>query len=422
MKLIYFLITICFLSLNIFAVGNQWQVVGNMNFPVSGAQAVVLDSSIVVLGGDFDSTGFTFPLNVIQVYYPHTQTWQMTSSLVENRYSFFSGYYADSVIVSCGGIWDPSINIFSIEMWNPATRISEIYNHDINFGRVNFNGHIYNDNLYLLGGLPSPAIRDTVVLPYLVEYNIPSASVTYTFNGAYSPSILPFHQMSAMIGNEIYIFGGTQGSVFDEISVFNVNTKTFQFISNLAGNRGGGKAVTVNNEIYIIGGFSENNYALNTVEILDTGSDSLYFGPSLNYGRSELMAVKFENSIYVFGGKDSSGNAVLPVEKLDLLTGIDKPKDRIVNNFSLKQNYPNPFNSTTNITFELKKNSEISVDIYTVTGQYLKNIIRGSLISGQHKYSWDGKDANGADVSSGVYIYQLTNSYFTISKKMILLR
>jgi len=422
-KYIYIIFFYIFLTINSSAQSNQWEVLGNMPHPVSGGRAIALDSVIVILGGDFDSLGMQ--VNFIQTYNPYSDSWALASQLVESRSGFVADIYSDSVIVSCGGIWNPTINLFSIEMWdltNPVWGVSQIYNHNINFGRVNCTGHIYNDDLYIIGGLATPVLGDSLLLPYIAKYNIPTASIVDSFTTTYTLGDLPWHQMSAMIDQDIYIFGGAHFSVNNEIYKFSVNTNNYQLKNNLLGNRAAGAAVVDNELIYIIGGYDESRNALNTVELFNSNSDSVWAGPTLNLERSELMAAKFENSIYVFGGKNDFYGPVTAVEKLDLITSLDIPKPIISGSFRLGQNYPNPFNGTTKIVFELNKNSKISLDIYTINGEHINNIVQQILSSGEHEYLWDGKDNNHQDLASGVYIYQLQNSEITLSQKMILLR
>lgn len=402
---------------------NQWQVVGNMPYPVSRAEAVVIDSFIVIMGGDFDSLGV--PINFIQVYNPYSNTWSIASQMVENRSGFVADKYMDSSIISCGGVWQPSLDMFSIEIWNYSNSMggpSNIYNYNQNFGRINFTGHVYNENLYIIGGFTSPAIGDTLQFSYIIEYHIPSASVSFTMDTIYNGFFLPYDQMSQIVNDEIYIFGGALLGLSDEIHKFNISTRIFEQVGNLLGKRAGGEAVHSNDNIYIIGGYNELNSALNSVEIFDTSTNSLVSGPQLNYERSKFAAVKFKNSIYVFGGVNNFSFSEPSIERLDLITNIEIFPDEKPESFQLKNNYPNPFNSTTTLFFSLNKDTEISLDIYTVEGKHIKNIVNGKLSTGEHRYLWDGTNHLGNEVASGIYIYTLKNKKHIESNKMILLR
>lgn len=88
--------------------------------------------------------------------------------------------------------------------------------------------------------------------------------------------------------------------------------------------------------------------------------------------------------------------------------------------FKLHQNYPNPFNPSTTIEFELKKSSDVRLDIYNITGQKIRTLESGYLQTGYHSYRWDGLDNKGRAVSAGVYIYSLKSDGFVQSKKMTL--
>ena len=90
--------------------------------------------------------------------------------------------------------------------------------------------------------------------------------------------------------------------------------------------------------------------------------------------------------------------------------------------FALSQNYPNPFNPTTEISFTMDKASDISLTIYNMLGQKVRVLENALLNAGTHSYTWDGQDELGQSVSTGVYLYTLTNGSQTISKKMALMK
>ena len=84
-------------------------------------------------------------------------------------------------------------------------------------------------------------------------------------------------------------------------------------------------------------------------------------------------------------------------------------------------NYPNPFNPSTTIKFSVAHESNIRVDIYNVKGQKIKTLIDTQLNAGEYKVTWNGKDDNNSDVSSGFYFYRMqTNEYVAIKKMMLM--
>jgi hypothetical protein len=90
--------------------------------------------------------------------------------------------------------------------------------------------------------------------------------------------------------------------------------------------------------------------------------------------------------------------------------------------YTLYQNYPNPFNPTTNIKFALPKSGTVQLDIFNILGQKVVSLVDGALPAGQHTVSWDGTDAGGNPVGSGVYFYRLKTGNFEQSRKMQLLK
>ncbi len=95
---------------------------------------------------------------------------------------------------------------------------------------------------------------------------------------------------------------------------------------------------------------------------------------------------------------------------------------QIIKKQNLYQNYPNPFNPITNIKFDLAENSLVKIQIFNVKGQKVKTITNMNYIKGTHKVTWNGKDDNQQEVSSGIYFYKLETNNSSQMKKMILMK
>ena len=59
---------------------------------------------------------------------------------------------------------------------------------------------------------------------------------------------------------------------------------------------------------------------------------------------------------------------------------------------------------------------------YTVSGQKIKTLVEGRRAAGYHTVRWDGKDQEGREVSSGIYLYRLRAGDLVSVKKMVVLR
>lgn len=88
---------------------------------------------------------------------------------------------------------------------------------------------------------------------------------------------------------------------------------------------------------------------------------------------------------------------------------------------TLKQNRPNPFNPHTTISFSLKNpNSHASLKIYNTKGQLLRTLFEGTPGSSELSLVWDGRDAEGNALGSGIYLYRLESDAGQLTRKMIL--
>ena len=94
---------------------------------------------------------------------------------------------------------------------------------------------------------------------------------------------------------------------------------------------------------------------------------------------------------------------------------------RLPSKFALDQNYPNPFNPQTTLALDLPVAAEYSVAIYNIAGQLIRTY-SGYSEAGVVSIIWDGKDASGSQVASGIYFYKALADQFSATKKMILMK
>ncbi|MDH3215894.1 MAG: M6 family metalloprotease domain-containing protein [Candidatus Krumholzibacteria bacterium] len=89
---------------------------------------------------------------------------------------------------------------------------------------------------------------------------------------------------------------------------------------------------------------------------------------------------------------------------------------------ALFQNAPNPFNPITTISFSLPNESFVSLNIYDVNGRLVTTLVDEVRAQGPHQEPWDGTNARGDRVTSGVYFYNLRTGGTVLSRKLVLLR
>jgi hypothetical protein len=121
-------------------------------------------------------------------------------------------------------------------------------------------------------------------------------------------------------------------------------------------------------------------------------------GPSLRDAIKQLDIIEF---------KLNGGRSKAAIENL--------PKA-----FALLQNYPNPFNPETWIPYQLSEPAYVTITIYNVNGQIVRQLDLGNRMPGRYigrsrAAYWDGRNESGERVSSGVYFYQLQAGTFFAS-------
>jgi hypothetical protein len=417
-KLIITIMLIC-----TFARAGEWEIVGSMLDPVYGGQALAHGNYIYILGGYSDS--LKKPVNKIQIYDPNTNQWKMSGNMLHPRYAFAADILNDSSLVYCGGIWNNSNDALSIEFWNPSSDSfgsAAVNDYNLNFNRIYFTGHIYNNFFYIFGGLPTPSAVDTVSQPFIVRYNLNNRNTIPLQEKLYEDTSLPYLHMSVRIDSIVFLMGGVHFNVSNRVSIFNLNSHELTAIGALKMVRAGGDAVAFNDEIYVIGGFSESQNALNSVERFRPGPNIIVDQSRLNYARNELMAVVFNDEIYVFGGKNEFDINVPQIEKMNLISVSTTEKPQIPEKIVLYDNYPNPFNPITTIRFDLNRPDYLTLSIYDITGKLICTLFDGFVPAGDHRFLWNGTDSNHRVVTSGMYLYRLSSSSQSIVKKMLLVK
>ncbi len=160
---------------------------------------------------------------------------------------------------------------------------------------------------------------------------------------------------------------------------------------------------------------AEWNYAItgaynNRINNIASGYGSTY---NLDFDSDKNL---YSQSYYGWTIEKWVYSGTLPTIQLTI-TSVRKTDETIPSKFELSQNYPNPFNPTTEIKFSLPQQSNITLSVYSITGQLITTLAKGNYSAGNYKVVF-----NAQGLSSGTYIYRLTNGVSSIAKKMIILK
>ena len=96
--------------------------------------------------------------------------------------------------------------------------------------------------------------------------------------------------------------------------------------------------------------------------------------------------------------------------------GIMQPRLRI------EQNVPNPFNPSTTIAYTIARPDKVSIGIYTAEGRMVRESRWEHADGGTFEYVWDGRDANGQAMPSGIYFFEVRTGFERGARKMVLIQ
>ncbi|MDZ7314837.1 MAG: T9SS type A sorting domain-containing protein [candidate division KSB1 bacterium] len=137
----------------------------------------------------------------------------------------------------------------------------------------------------------------------------------------------------------------------------------------------------------------------------------IWVDDSVNDNTYMLMYKFSDGSFSLFGG-----DALERALKTSRVTaGV--PDSRLLLN-----NYPNPFNPSTEIVYSLPRNAFVELNILDARGRFVTRLAEGFQPAGEYTQTWNGKNNEGQEMPSGVYLCQLKTENQIRIHKMLLMR
>ncbi len=250
---------------------------------------------------------------------------------------------------------------------------------------------------FSLNGAPIVAVLESNGLSFATSSNVVSTLNTsaerFAFipNADYSDRRIPFYTAT-----EGRIFAWTGGRVQDADSysgrlIYSTSHDILDFCADRSGN------------LYVL--FTDS------IAILDEAGQ--YKGKigvsSLSHG-SRLLADPSENSLVLF---DRMSKSIQVISQSGQVS-----RDLIV----LNKNRPNPVDNYTEITFTISEPLYLTITIYNLIGEPVRQIAKDRYMKGTHRVVWQADDASGNLVPNGVYFYRLESNRGMAIKQLIVLR
>ncbi len=171
----------------------------------------------------------------------------------------------------------------------------------------------------------------------------------------------------SMVCDSLYIIGYGRGNLY----AYSCNGDSL-WVSNLNGNSGrGDKCLGINNNHFICAGEYEMNWD------------------------DYIMLTKTDCTGQVAVDEN---NQIIPTDIINI------------------HNSPNPFDQGTKISFNLDKSSRVTLDIFNIKGQLIRELKIQNLKLQMNKVEWDGKDMHGKEVGAGVYLIKIKGENTYVGK------
>ena len=145
-----------------------------------------------------------------------------------------------------------------------------------------------------------------------------------------------------------------------------------------------------------------------------------YIDAEGNLASEGITGVTLNTEVNKITGTIAHFSDIALSQSTDIPTAIEEnPRP---SGFTLSQNFPNPFNPETTISFEMPVQSHVKITIYNLIGQYVKTLVNEIKPIGTYSVVWDGTDASGTRVTSGLYFYRIDAGNFSQTKKLIMMK
>ena len=134
------------------------------------------------------------------------------------------------------------------------------------------------------------------------------------------------------------------------------------------------------------------------------------------------VGVLHEQIALLLASGDRSVAAKQTLAYLQHLLTLARPSETV-----LLANYPNPFNPETWIPYHLASATDVRINIYDAQGRLVRALTLGHQTAGYYTHRsraayWDGRNAFGEQVASGIYFYQLQTDEMSTLRKMVILK
>ena len=182
-------------------------------------------------------------------------------------------------------------------------------------------------------------------------------------------------------------------------------------------------AMNTSNTKYDVNGDGTVNF-LDLLLVFDNREDAAAAAPTIVGMKLTAIQIDIiqEQIDLLIATNDRSPAALRTLVYMQQLLATARPEKT-----QLFANYPNPFNPETWIPYELATDTHVTITIYNTQGVVIRTLQFGHQSAGYYTERdraayWDGRNALGEQVASGLYFYQLETDEMSSMRKMVILK
>ncbi|RMD47882.1 MAG: T9SS C-terminal target domain-containing protein, partial [Ignavibacteria bacterium] len=157
------------------------------------------------------------------------------------------------------------------------------------------------------------------------------------------------------------------------------------------------------------------NFDLAVAQLPNGNHTALFYGEDRYHDTVYYGSVNFTLNLSPQGQPDGVEVSQSQSECFHITTDVEQ--NEVPDKFELSNAYPNPFNPSTRIKFSVGKTSFVKINVYSVAGELVDELLSRELPPGKYNIDW-----NAARFSSGIYFVSMTAGKYKFAQKIILMK
>jgi WD40 repeat protein len=351
----------------------QFSLTGNLTIEHSYHTATLLSNGCVLIAGGQNENGPQTHA-AAEIYDPTTGAFTLTGSLNEHRSIHTATLLQDGQVLITGGIQTTTpgygIVLNSCELYNPADGTFKLIQ-SLDQSRQGHAATLLNDGRVLISCGSWYQCNGELYDP---------TTGTWSLTGEMTVMRRNYQTATLLQDGKVLLAGGYIAASTSSAEIYDPTTNTFSAVDSMITPRMEHAAVCLpDGSVLVTGGYSSND-AVNLAERYLVGASTAVHSK--------------------------------PVQK----------EQETPESFQLSQNFPNPFNPITYLKYTLASSGNVRISVFNLRGELIKMLVDAEKSAGEYRVSWDGRNSEGNQMGTGVYLVRMDSGGRATCRKVIFIK